>query len=56
MTVPQALVGSLGLGHPQKFGNGSEFFGQLLSRKQVSQTIQAVPPAPPPPYYDIIMI
>ena len=32
---------------PQKFGHGSKFTGQLLSRKQVSQINQAEPPPPP---------
>ena len=32
VAVPRALVGGLGSGPPQKFGQWSKFVGQLLSR------------------------
>ena len=47
VAVPRALISGWGPGRPQKFGHGPLFVGQLLSRKQVSQKIQAAPPPPP---------
>ena len=44
MAAPRELLGGRGPGPPQKFGNMSYFVGQLLSRKQVSQTIWGEPP------------